>query len=269
MEVSRADRHDHSIYAKRWLDEMFVLELDLSRIKLFKPLIGEKTNLPVSWRLQKTSYLSADTSVFEFVGERYHVHAAPNILYLGRHFILTPVNGSLPPRLYTLTLCMSTVHRAHVQKICKALDNTQQMEEVEQLPNEIAELPFVIKQYKVKGFSEYIHTLPINGQVRIEGPFGRGLELEKGNFFAFCGGTGVLPLLDLIYEILLEVYRRASGSNTPARLPEGFRFTLYLSINTPEDLKGLDIIPLTYGYCRKLKLDLLQLFLRVSKGDHP
>jgi hypothetical protein len=127
----------------------------------------------------------------------------------------------------------------------------------------------VIKQYKVKGFSEYIHTLPINGQVRIEGPFGRGLELEKGNFFAFCGGTGVLPLLDLIYEILLEVYRRASGSNTPARLPEGFRFTLYLSINTPEDLKGLDIIPLTYGYCRKLKLDLLQLFLRVSKGEHP
>ena len=90
----------------------------------------------------------------------------------------------------------------------------------------------MIKEYKVGGFSEYIHKLPIGQEIKFEGPFGRGLELEDGDFYAFCGGTGVLPLLDLIYELLLEVYRRVSKTNSIPRLPPGFKLTLYLSVNT-------------------------------------
>lgn len=44
---------------------------------------------------------------------------------------------------------------------------------------------------------------------------------------------------------------------------------MYLSVNTNEDLEGLDIIPKTYKFCQKYKLDLFQLNLRVSKGAHP
>ena len=41
-----------------------------------------------------------------------------------------------------------------------------------------------------------------NGEIlNIEGPLGPGLLLEilKGNFIAFAGGTGLVPFLDLIY----------------------------------------------------------------------
>ena len=53
--------------------------------------------------------------------------------------------------------------------------------------------------YEVGGFSEYLYNCESGDEVKIEGPFGRGLEISEGTFMAFCGGTGVLPLLDLIY----------------------------------------------------------------------
>lgn len=78
--------------------------------------------------------------------------------------------------------------------------------------------------------------MPVGGEMTIEGPFGRGLELEEGEFYAFCGGTGVLPLLDLVYEVLMEVYRRVSKTSAVCRLPPDFRLTMYLSVNSNEDL---------------------------------
>jgi ferredoxin-NADP reductase len=79
----------------------------------------------------------------------------------------------------------------------------------------------------------------VGKEIRIEGPFGRGLELSDGTFYAFCGGTGVLPLLDLIYEILLEIYFRKVENKRLNRLPENFKFILYLAINKAEFLNGL------------------------------
>lgn len=90
----------------------------------------------------------------------------------------------------------------------------------------------MIKEYKVGGFSEFVHKLEEGKRVRIEGPFGRGLELEDGEFLAFCGGTGVLPLLDLVYELLLELYRRVARTGTPSRLPPNFRLSMHLSLNS-------------------------------------
>lgn len=79
----------------------------------------------------------------------------------------------------------------------------------------------------------------------------------------------MLPLLDLIYELLQEVYRRVSKTNSISRLPSNFRLTLYLSVNTTEDLQAFDLVSRTYFYCNKYELDIFKLFVRVSKGDHP
>lgn len=77
----------------------------------------------------------------------------------------------------------------------------------------------MIKKYDVKGFSEHMYFSDVGNRIQIEGPFGRGLELGEGTFYAFCGGTGVLPLLDLIYEILLEVYFQKIEKKKLNRLP--------------------------------------------------
>jgi len=64
LEITKAERYNHSIYAQRLLEEMFMAEPDLSKVGLLKPLNGEKTNVPANWRFQKSSVLSEDTSVF-------------------------------------------------------------------------------------------------------------------------------------------------------------------------------------------------------------
>lgn len=79
----------------------------------------------------------------------------------------------------------------------------------------------------------------------------------------------MLPLLDLIYELLLEAYRRVSKTSSVARIPPGFQLTLYLSVNTQEDLQGFDLVPRVFFYCSKYQLDIFKLFVRVSKGEHP
>lgn len=56
---------------------------------------------------------------------------------------------------------------------------------------------------------------------------------------AFCGGTGVLPLLDLMYEILLTIYCEKVERKRCNRLPEKFKFILYLAIAKAEFLNGL------------------------------
>lgn len=129
---------------------------------------------------------------------RYRVNPRPDVLYLGRHFLMSVPGVDIPQRLYTLTLCMSRAHRRYIRKVVEALEGTKgssgeeelatdrsinpihtessnSVEMAEDLPETIAELPFVIKEYKVGGLSQHLHSMQNGSEVRLEGPFGRGL----------------------------------------------------------------------------------------------
>lgn len=58
-------------------------------------------------------------------------------------------------------------------------------------------------------------------------------------------------------------------SNSPPRLPTGFKLVLYLSVNSEEDFQALELIPRTYFLCKKYQQNLFELTLRVSNGRHP
>jgi ferredoxin-NADP reductase len=120
--------------------------------------------------------------------------------------------------------------------------------------------------YEVGGFSEYLYNCNTGDEVRIEGPFGRGLEITEGTFYAFCGGTGVLPLLDLIYEILLKIYFLHVEKKHLNRLPDRFKFVLYLAIGKTDFMNGLELITKTYLLSKKYGLDIFDLRLRISTG---
>lgn len=60
----------------------------------------------------------------------------------------------------------------------------------------------VIKAYQVGGVSELLTQQDIQEHNRILGSYGRGLELSEhseGLYTVLCAGTGVLPVLDLVY----------------------------------------------------------------------
>lgn len=85
--------------------------------------------------------------------------------------------------------------------------------------------------------------------------------------YAFCGGTGVLPLLDLIYEILLRIYSEKVEHKRLNRLPDKFKLVLYWAVSKAEVLNGLEIITDTYLMGKKHNMDIFELHLRTSSGE--
>lgn len=122
LEVCKMTGYNHTSYAKKLLGEMFAIELDMSKLKLLKAEQGEKTNVPTNWKLKKATIVSKGIKNFQFASQRYRVNTTPSILYLGRHFLLSPPDESLAPRLYTLTLCMSPAHQIFISNIFRYLD---------------------------------------------------------------------------------------------------------------------------------------------------
>lgn len=126
--------YNHTAYAKKLLNEMFAIELDMSKLKLLKAEFGEKINVPTNWRLKKVNIVSKGIKNFHFTCDRYQVFATPNILYLGRHFLLSPPEDNMAPRLYTLTLCTSPAHQVYISNIYRYLDMPDKYPLAEALP---------------------------------------------------------------------------------------------------------------------------------------
>lgn len=111
LETAKHPGHRHSAAAMELLKDQFVAELDLSSIGLLIPSYGDKINIPALWVLKQSSPISKDLKLFYFECQRYKLSSKPNILYLGRHFLLSTLNDQITPRVYTLTLCMSQAHK--------------------------------------------------------------------------------------------------------------------------------------------------------------
>jgi hypothetical protein len=123
LEVCKMKGYSHTIYAKNLLNEMFAIELDMSKLKLFKIEMGEKSNIPTNWKLKKANIVSKGIKNFHFTSDRYKINFTPSILYLGRHFLMSPPEEEkLAPRLYTLTLCTSPAHQTYISSIYRYLD---------------------------------------------------------------------------------------------------------------------------------------------------
>jgi hypothetical protein len=51
LEVCKAQGYQHTVYAMKLLNVIFACELDSSKFKLLKPLIGDKVNTPSMWQI--------------------------------------------------------------------------------------------------------------------------------------------------------------------------------------------------------------------------
>lgn len=103
------------------LGERYACDVDLSKLNLLNPMMGERVNVPAVWALKRAVSIGKGVKCFLFETARYRVNPRPSILYLGRHFLLNPNGCDMPPRLYTLTLCMSPAHKHYTNEICQYL----------------------------------------------------------------------------------------------------------------------------------------------------
>lgn len=119
----------------------------------------------------------------------------------------------------------------------------------------------MIKKYEKGTFtSKYINSQTENVELTLSKPRGFGLalgEMNPGNIVLFAGGTGLYPfsdLIDLLYKSMI-VEKGSSEMNVFLKNDpvlnekpfKSFNFTLYLAVNTIEELH-----PVTLTQCEML-----------------
>lgn len=97
-------------------------------------------------------------------------------------------------------------------------------------------IQIIYKAYPNGKITGHLAGLPDNSKVELKGPFGPGLLLNdySGNYLGFCGGTGLIPYLDLVYYIWEN---RNNGLN--------ISLTLFVSFRSLSDSFALELLEST------------------------
>lgn len=143
-------------------------------------------------------------------------------------------------------------------------------------------LPLIIKRYGFPhAFSAALHDSN-QEKYDLQGPMGMGLELtglSNGTHVIFCGGTGILPFVDLldyllkkcIYHVLLNKF----GVNTAKKInPHNedyentfgtkFKVQLFCSFNDVQEFSYLTFIKDLYEINRINKLNMFEMVVRLN-----
>lgn len=119
---------------------------------------------------------------------------------------------------------------------------------------------FVLKNYNT-GMSRKLFKAKQHHPFEVKGPLGESLGVSKsGLHMAFCAGTGVLPLLDLVAHVLYT----AMGINDQIGVGEDcigpdFRLKLYVSYRSPSEAVGLDLLRYVEAYLKKTNKPYFEL----------
>ncbi|OMJ80375.1 hypothetical protein SteCoe_19368 [Stentor coeruleus] len=112
------------------------------------------------------------------------------LIWIGKHFMVIHFTKFRTIRRYYSAIFVDLINWASKLGII----NTKRR-------NEDGHIQFIYKVYSNGHMSNYLNSLKTGDNIIIKGPFGPGLMLNefKGSYLAFCGGTGLVPFLDLIY----------------------------------------------------------------------
>ncbi|CAK71902.1 unnamed protein product (macronuclear) [Paramecium tetraurelia] len=224
------------------------------------------------WDLIEKVDLSKNISLFNFTNPNFQINLRQNVLDLGQHFSvsLQEVGGKI--RMYTKVLCMSNPYQTFREQVIKYNEGKITQPPLLQF-DKINTVPLIIKKYNFpKALSAQIFEH--QGNFWVQGPFGRGLELEsKSKCIAFVGGTGLLPFLDLLDHLLMKsIYLTNKQKQQQIQqffpqydqLEESFEFTLLASFQNEEEFIGKDWIRKLYQINQTNNLKLFNMQIRYS-----
>ena len=213
---------------------------------------------PVSDTIGQVCFANADIQVKNF---------GTSLSWLGRHFRISFNDNSSIARLYTTALALNEANIYLRQNMYNYFDDVMAGNTISAFKYDLNYLatqdclPFFIKNYAnfKRGLSRKIHQTEINGKLnefRIEGPLGRGLEIDSENITIICAGTGILPLIDFLnlflWKNMYEVIKEKAGADKAKQinilnLPfetilNGLQMTFIGSFANENDFIGSDIV---------------------------
>ncbi|CAD8124193.1 unnamed protein product [Paramecium sonneborni] len=251
--------YKHTIYTLKIL-EQYTTNIQVNQdLEFFVDKINNNlTKLKQEqWKLNTVIPYTDQIAYFGFVHQKYHfINTLSGLQTFAQYFIIKPIDhSSISTRQYTMVQSMTSQrvkYRKELSELFKKILNLQNIQK--EIPKEdlySSELPLIIKRYPSKnGFSQFIHDDNRKGQYLIEGPYGQNISIENGNHLVFiAGGTGLFPFLDILeyqlkltyHSILLKQFGQDATQIINIGLIKNFKITLFLAVNSLDDLIGKDI----------------------------
>ncbi|CAK64487.1 unnamed protein product (macronuclear) [Paramecium tetraurelia] len=251
--------HKHSIYTLKILEQYTTGIYVNSDLEFFVNTANHRVvkQLRETWKLNTICPYTDQIAYFGFINEKYQFkNTLPGLQTFGQYFVIKSIeDDEISTRQYTMVLSMTyqrTKFRKDLSDLFKKILSLQSIQK--EIPKEeeyCSELPLIIKRYQTKsGLSSFIHEDNRNGQYQIEGPYGNNITIENGNHLVFiAGGTGLFPFLDILeyqlkltyHKILLKQFGLEAAQIINTGVVKNFKITLFLAVNSAEDLIGKDI----------------------------
>lgn len=184
----------------------------------------------MNWVLVDNVAISSSTHCLEFSSQLWKVNSSPSgYEWMGKHFLVTyKVNGFPVRRYYSLLVANLGVWADEAKSQgfgCREYSMSKSQEN----------LRLHIKNFKGGLFSPIISNLNLGSIVNFKGPIGPGLCIDTfvaKDYLILGAGTGILPFLDLIYQVWL------------GNIKSGF-FHVYMSFRVEEESFALDLVQAT------------------------
>lgn len=250
----------------------------------------------INWKVSDNRKLSANLHVVQLKNEKYvNKISLKGVAWLGKHFYIegnVKILGGYKKKPYTTVICLGdqyTSFRESLLEDFQTLQNSnfQQTKEkysTSDLPVYIDTISFGVKPYKgPNALSQSICSSRPGANLKIEGPFGSGIDLTRG-FGGHCVligfGTGILPYLDL-FDLLLKksIYLTYKEKNLTQLLNNvkpnqdysaifpGARFTYYGAFKEIHDFAGYEFISELYKISKTQNLNLFDCLVRLKSSE--
>ncbi|CAI2386298.1 unnamed protein product [Moneuplotes crassus] len=193
----------------------------------------------------------------------------PGLSLSGKSWSLTSLQNHTS-RYYTICNCMSTaIYDEYLTVINATLREEEysrkysSIEDYAEVTEDNIELIMKLYPESKDGITRQIFNSVPSDRYYIHGPVGNGLRLDrwnsKGSNLIFCGGTGILPFMDLFAFMARRILSEDAPSNALFpdedfyHLSEKAKFVVYAYFTTREDAICLEILEAIENLYKKFK----------------
>ncbi|CAD8135628.1 unnamed protein product [Paramecium octaurelia] len=223
-------------------------------------------NPNTKWELKNQNKVTDTVSYFQF--QHPEIEFEINLKKITpNHFVFKSITDKkVPTRLYTYIQCMQKPALEYMQSLSDLYDKIENVRFTNNFKS--TSLSFLIKYYNTPhGFSKYI-TKQNPEMIDLQGPYQTMFKdyLIEGQIILICGGTGILPFLDLLNYHLLMCYNELIQHPNLIKVASLNRYiTLFYSVTAEEELLGDSIFLKLREIQNHLKKQNFSLILKCRK----
>ncbi|CAI2386100.1 unnamed protein product [Moneuplotes crassus] len=268
--------YEHSRYAGRIIEKLVIGQLenkykgeDTLRTSLNESkslhsdnqsrLVTEVEENSHTYTIKKKTWITSNVSRISFHSIDASVSRIyPGLEMCGKSYSITSLKNHVT-RYYTICNCMgSLIYDEYIRSLDAAIESRSYQRKFSTISDfntkETDTLELVLKNYPMstKGISPQVFNATYQEQFYLQGPMGAGFDYTEENLqgtnVVFCGGTGILPFMDLFAYLGRRLvashcsdYSMFADETISSKESQA-RFIIYAYFQTRQDCIGIEMV---------------------------